>query len=148
MDKKLSNVEKLERFVKSLGWYSGTSNLTISLTGAFEGFSNRATETWEYQTIITLKEVLNDSGKIICPYMKFTSRGIESMEKVAGRMFTELIDWKAEYEYENLSKEEVIKFIESKGWVQCYNDDNWVHEDNVKNNPHFEGLRRKWVLVK
>ena len=66
---------KLVNYAYNLGWYSGTKTLfNIKCEGAFEGFSSRASETWEQRFTLTSDEIvikdkkypaLNISGKSI-----------------------------------------------------------------------------------
>ncbi len=50
----------------NLGWYSGSKVLfNIKCEGDFEGWSGRATETWEQRFTLTSEEIKTGSGKTI-----------------------------------------------------------------------------------
>jgi len=84
--RKLSNLNELEHFINGLGWYTGHSKLSITHTGEFEGYYGRASESWEHQTIIELKEVLSDNKKVLCPAIKVVGARFDSIEDVAKKV--------------------------------------------------------------
>lgn len=48
----------------NLGWYAGRRTLfNLKCEGEFEGWSGRATETWEHKFTLTAEEIITDSGK-------------------------------------------------------------------------------------
>lgn len=50
----------------SLGMYHGRKNIfDLKCEGQFEGFSRRATETWEVRFIVTSDEILFENGRVI-----------------------------------------------------------------------------------
>lgn len=61
-----------------LGWYIGEKELlNISMIGAFEGFSGRATETWEYNFVVTTCEIKGYKDKIILPEIRVQGNTLE-----------------------------------------------------------------------
>ncbi len=89
----MDNLKELEKFVNSLGWFGGTAKLSISLERAFEGFSGRASETWESQVVIELS-VVKEAGKIICPSIKVIGKQYCDIDTVAGQVLQQLKEWK------------------------------------------------------
>jgi hypothetical protein len=60
--------KELVAYAYNLGMYGGKKNLfTIKCEGEFEGFSGRATETWEQKFTLTTDEIKFENGKIIPP---------------------------------------------------------------------------------
>lgn len=79
--KTMDNLLELERFIRQQGWFGGTLELVITLKSAFEGFSGRASETWEQQVTIEIKS----PDKKICPDVKLVSKEAEWIDDVAKR---------------------------------------------------------------
>ena len=57
----MENLQKIEKFVNGLAWFSGQSILSIAFKRQFEGFYNIASEDWENQIVIELnaKKIIN-----------------------------------------------------------------------------------------
>ena len=51
--------KKLVAHALNLGWYSGRKTLfNLKCEGAFEGWTGRATETWEHKFTLTSEEII------------------------------------------------------------------------------------------
>lgn len=73
-------MEKLLKKVHSLGWYSGELNIQIGIKQAFEGFSGRASETWETVYTFNSNEIKNIKGDILFPKLSLQSQVYEPFE--------------------------------------------------------------------
>lgn len=72
--------KELLKMSYNLGWYGGKHNLfTIRCEGEFEGFSHRASETWEQQFILTSDEIKSGEGKVIWPTLSITGGTIKEV---------------------------------------------------------------------
>ena len=89
----LQPLKSLQNIIKKMGWYTGTSQLIITYEGAFEGFYGKASEDWEQQATIELKEIKNSSGEIICPAIKVKGTAYESIEDVARKTVKLYENW-------------------------------------------------------
>lgn len=62
----LDGFAELLRWAYRHGWYGGRKNLfKITMEGEFEGFSGRASETWEQRFIIETDEIRAGDGKLL-----------------------------------------------------------------------------------
>lgn len=78
----MDNFNKLLQRARSLGWYGGTHDLlTIIVTGGFEAFSGRASETWETQVTISTPQVQGETG-IIWPRLQAKAKDLETASKI------------------------------------------------------------------
>lgn len=69
---------KLVNYAYSLGWYSGTKTLfNIKCEGAFEGFSGRASETWEQRFTLTSDEIIIEDKKY--PALNISGKSIKEI---------------------------------------------------------------------
>ncbi len=91
----LHPLKYLQNIIKKMGWYTGKSQLLITYEGEFEGFYGKASEDWEQQAVIQLKEVKNSSGVIICPEIKVKGTAYESIEDVARKAIKLYENWYA-----------------------------------------------------
>ena len=67
---KLDSFKDLMALGYSLGWYGGTKTLfEVKMIGAFEGWSGRASETWEQRFIVSTGEIIED-GKTLLPKLE------------------------------------------------------------------------------
>ena len=92
----LQPLKVLQNVIKKMGWYTGKSQLLITYEGEFEGFYGKASEDWEQQAVVELKEVKNSSGEIICPGIKVKGTAYESIEDVARKVVQLLEKWDSE----------------------------------------------------
>lgn len=76
------DLKHLELIIKNHGWYSRQLKLEISLTGEFEGFYGKASETWEHQVVIKI------TGKqpMIIPEIEVIGKRHENIDDVAKRV--------------------------------------------------------------
>ncbi len=82
-------LKELERHFTQMGWYTGTHVfMTAELEGGFEAFSGRASETWEYRWIITIREI--DLGKIKIPAVQIKGTRYENLDELAARVLKAL----------------------------------------------------------
>ena len=83
---------------------------------------------------IEIMQFKDFKGKIICPYMKFTGRGNETVNQVAKRMLFELKDWHIKFLVETATKEEKIEYLNANNWMPLWTNNYWV----VKNKPYTD----------
>ncbi len=70
---------ELVKFAYNLGWYSGRKTLfNLKCEGEFEGWSGRASETWEQRFILTSEEIIFESNKKI-PALNITGKTIKEV---------------------------------------------------------------------
>ena len=70
--------EKLVARAYNLGWYSGRKTLfNLKCEGEFEGFSGRASETWEQRFILTSEEIEINKKKM--PALNITGKSIKEV---------------------------------------------------------------------
>ena len=56
--------KELVAYAYNLGWYSGRKTLfNLKCEGDFEGWSGRASETWEQRFTLTSEEIIVENGK-------------------------------------------------------------------------------------
>ena len=89
----MTNLNKLETFIRGLGWYSGNISLNVKLEAEFEGFYGKANESWNSRVTI---EIIGDkpfvpSGIIekkepVCPSIKCVGGQYQDIEAVAETM--------------------------------------------------------------
>ena len=89
----LQPLKSLQNIIKKMGWYTGKSQLLITYEGDFEGFYGKASEDWEQQAVVELKEIKNSSGEIICPAIKVKGNAYESIEDVARKAVKLYENW-------------------------------------------------------
>jgi len=66
-------------YAYNLGWYGGRKILfNLKCEGEFEGFTNRATETWEQQFTLTSDEITLSDEKFI-PAINVTGRTVKEV---------------------------------------------------------------------
>lgn len=65
---KSNSLATILRKIHGLGFYKSVPEvMNIRVRNAFEGFSGRASETWETQYEIEMFEVISDNGTVIIP---------------------------------------------------------------------------------
>jgi hypothetical protein len=69
----------LHKLIVNQGWYGGKLKLVLETECAFEGFSGRASETWENRTSI---EVISPEGCKI-PSIKVVGKTYQSPDEIA-----------------------------------------------------------------
>lgn len=82
----MENLLELERKIKGMGWFSGKLQMIITLENEFEGFSGRATETWESRVIIEIKSP--DESKI--KSIKVVGGRLDTIDDVAKTILKQL----------------------------------------------------------
>ncbi|MES2620190.1 MAG: hypothetical protein V4615_04990 [Bacteroidota bacterium] len=92
----LHPLTSLQNIITKMGWYTGKSQLLITYEGAFEGFYGKASEDWEQQATVELKEVSGTNGQIICPGIKVKGLPYESVEDVARKVVKLYEKWVAD----------------------------------------------------
>lgn len=60
-------MNELINYLAQLGWFSGTLEANINIKTAFEGFSGRASETWECQITFETKGIKVDGNWLVTP---------------------------------------------------------------------------------
>jgi len=74
---KIDSWKKLMMKAYRLGWYGGRRSLiNLSMKGDFEGWSGRASETWEHRFYITTEEIIGN-GKVIWPMINVDGKTLE-----------------------------------------------------------------------
>ena len=86
----MDNLKEVERFIRNAGWYTGKLKLNIQIESEFEGFSGRASETWE--TRATIEIVSPDETK--APSIKVVGKTGDDLDKVAGLVLEQIKNWK------------------------------------------------------
>lgn len=80
---KMDSWTTLMQMAYRLGWYGGTRSLVnLQIKGAFEGWSGRASETWEQRFFITTEEIIAD-GKVIWPGIAVEGETLEEASNKA-----------------------------------------------------------------
>ena len=73
------SLKDLVIYAYSLGWYSGRKTLfNLKCEGEFEGWSGRASETWEQRFTLTSEEIFFENGKKI-PALNITGTNIKEV---------------------------------------------------------------------
>ncbi len=91
----LQPLKSLQSIINKIGWYTGKSQLLITYEGEFEGFYGKASEDWEQQAVIELKEIKQSNGDVICPAIKVKGACRESIEDVALKVVKLYNNWSA-----------------------------------------------------
>lgn len=86
----MDNLKEVERFIRNVGWYAGRLKLDIQTESEFEGFSGRASETWETRVTIEIKSP--DETK--APTIKVVGKTGDDIDKVAGLVLEQIKNWK------------------------------------------------------
>jgi hypothetical protein len=61
----------------NIGWFGGSKTpLTIKMESEFEGFSGRASETWEQRFIVETEEI-TDGGKYLLKHVRAVGATLE-----------------------------------------------------------------------
>lgn len=85
---KMDALKALMQRAYSLGWFAGRKNLvTISIESEFEGFSGRASESWEHRFVVHTEEVRGDGDKVIWPALMEYG---ETLEEACHKVLTKL----------------------------------------------------------
>ena len=90
----LQPLKYLQQIINRAGFYSGKSRLLITYEGEFEGFYGKASEDWEQQAVIQLKEIKNSNDEIMIPEIKVIGLRNESIEQVARKVVIIYERWK------------------------------------------------------
>ena len=65
---KFDSLSEILKKIYGLGFYKPVPEvMKITVRNAFEGFSGRASETWETQFEVQMFEVVSDNGKVLIP---------------------------------------------------------------------------------
>lgn len=89
----MEHFEALYREIVRRGWYTGKLTLNVETVGAFEGFSGRASETWEYQTTIA---VAYSHDQVNYPPIKVVGNTHQTPDDVAKQVLAEIkLKWHA-----------------------------------------------------
>ena len=91
----LQPLKSLQSIIKKIGWYTGKSQLLITYEGEFEGFYGKASEDWEQQATVELKEIKQSNGDIVCPGLKVKGTFGESIEDIALKVVKLYNNWVA-----------------------------------------------------
>ena len=91
-NKEYEHIQKLEAFVSSLGWFSKTLKLIITLENEFEGFYGKASETWETR----IKIEIQSPDENICPNVSITGNRFDTIDDVAKAVLNYIENWKAD----------------------------------------------------
>ena len=97
MDIDQTNLQKLDRYISNLKWFTGTVKLFIELENQFEGFYGKASERWETRIIIEIKS----PDESICPNLRIVGDRFDRIEDVAEKTLICIDIWKAK---QNLKK--------------------------------------------
>lgn len=76
----------LHRLIINHGWYGGQLMLSVKTECAFEGFTGRATETWENRTTI---EIISPSDCKI-PSLKIVGKPYQTPDEVADEVLRKI----------------------------------------------------------
>lgn len=80
--------KQLVQHAYNLGWYGGRKTLfNLKCEGEFEGWSGRASETWEQRFILTSEEILFDFGKK-APGLNITGETVKEVCDKAIKLLT------------------------------------------------------------
>lgn len=72
------SLSRILQKIYGLGFYRSVPEvLNISVENKFEGWSGRASETWETRFTVELHEVSQDNGTVIFSHAKETGRNLE-----------------------------------------------------------------------
>ena len=81
---------QLATYIARLGWYGGKLQLSFTLEGQFEGFSGRASETWEQQWVLKITSNLTDTGcNEVNALLGLTSKN-ESLEMASAKLLAQI----------------------------------------------------------
>lgn len=92
MKNKYTHLKDLEGFISSLGFFTKTVKLTITLENQFEGFYGFASEGWEKRIIIKIES----PDESICPNLTITGDRFDSIDDVAKVTLNYIEKWKAD----------------------------------------------------
>lgn len=67
-------MSELIQYLVQLGWFDGTLEVDINIKNAFEGFSGRASETWECQITFDTKGIKKTDGTWLVPPTHMVSK--------------------------------------------------------------------------
>lgn len=67
-------MNELINYLVQLGWFSGTLEANINIKNAFEGFSGRASESWECQITFDTKGIKKNDGSWLVPPIQMVSK--------------------------------------------------------------------------
>ena len=87
----MENLRNLQKFVCSLGWFSKSVKLTITLEREFEGYYGRASEDWETQVIIQIKS----PDEKICPNIKVIGQRFDDIDRVSFLVLQKIETWRS-----------------------------------------------------
>ena|ERR1035437_8949923 len=96
---KMDSFKELMNRAYNLGWYSGRKTLvTLKMDGEFEGFSGRASESWEQRFFVETEEVKGDGDKLVWPHIKVSGATVEeackaALDRLDGRLADEDIPY-------------------------------------------------------
>ena len=86
-----SSFEQLIRYGYTLGWYGGRKKLfVLTLEGEFEGFSGRASETWEQR--FTLESDLIETDNYIIPAIHISGKSVEEVCSQALKIINNVLE--------------------------------------------------------
>ena len=92
MSKDQTNLQKLDRYISNLEWFTGTVKLFIELENQFEGFYGKASERWETRIIIEIKS----PDESICPNLRIVGDRFDRIEDVAEKILDCIEKWESE----------------------------------------------------
>jgi hypothetical protein len=81
-------MNELINYLVSLGWFSGTLEANINIKNAFEGFSGRASETWESKITFQTKGIKKSENDWLIPPVYMESQSFETPEQFAKRVLS------------------------------------------------------------
>ena len=87
-----TNLQKLDRYISNLGWFTGTVTLIVTLENEFEGFYGKASETWETR----IKIEIQSPDENICPNVNITGGRFDRIDDVAEKVLNIIEKWKNE----------------------------------------------------
>ena len=87
----MENLRDLQRFIWSLGWFSKSVKLTITLESEFEGYYGKASEDWEKQVTIQIKS----PDETICPNIKVVGQRFDDIDKVSFLVLQKIETWRS-----------------------------------------------------
>lgn len=79
-------MRKLLNRASGLGLFGGELDIQIGIKRAFEGYSGRASDTWEDQYTFKSNEIVNSLGKVIFPKIEMKSKPYETYEEFISRV--------------------------------------------------------------
>ena len=87
----MENLRDLQKFVCSLGLFSKSVKLTITLEREFEGYYGRASEDWETQVIIRIES----PDEKICPNIKVIGQRFDDIDRVSFLVLQKIETWRS-----------------------------------------------------